>query len=38
MKIIKNFSEIRIQDIPSVGGKNASLGEMYSQLLKSLEV
>jgi pyruvate,water dikinase len=34
MKIIKNFSEIRIQDIPSVGGKNASLGEMYSQLSK----
>ncbi|MFD2564416.1 phosphoenolpyruvate synthase [Aquimarina rubra] len=28
----KKFREIRIQDIPSVGGKNASLGEMYNQL------
>jgi pyruvate,water dikinase len=26
------FADIRIQDIPVVGGKNASLGEMYSQL------
>jgi|TARA_R110000737_G_scaffold50895_2_gene71981 pyruvate,water dikinase len=32
MKSIKHFSEIRINDIPSVGGKNASLGEMYSSL------
>lgn len=32
MNVIKHFSEIRIQDIPSVGGKNASLGEMYSIL------
>ncbi|MDC1504112.1 phosphoenolpyruvate synthase [Winogradskyella sp.] len=29
---IKKFSEIGIQDISSVGGKNASLGEMYNQL------
>ncbi len=29
---IKNFSEINIQDLPLVGGKNASLGEMYAQL------
>ncbi len=28
----KHFSEIKIQDIPMVGGKNASLGEMYSAL------
>jgi pyruvate, water dikinase len=28
------FSEIEIKDIPLVGGKNASLGEMYSQLRK----
>lgn len=28
----KHFSEITIQDIPMVGGKNASLGEMYSVL------
>lgn len=28
------FKEIRIKDVPSVGGKNASLGEMYSQLTK----
>jgi pyruvate,water dikinase len=32
MKIIKHFSEIRIKDINSVGGKNASLGEMYVAL------
>lgn len=29
---IKHFSEIGINDIPFVGGKNASLGEMYSAL------
>lgn len=29
---IKFFSQIRITDIPSVGGKNASLGEMYNCL------
>ena len=28
----KHFSEITIKDIPMVGGKNASLGEMYSAL------
>ncbi|MDP2741683.1 MAG: PEP/pyruvate-binding domain-containing protein, partial [bacterium] len=28
------FSEIGINDIPSVGGKNASLGEMFCQLTK----
>ncbi len=33
LKSIKHFSEIRIKDIPMVGGKNASLGEMYSALL-----
>ena len=26
------FSEIRVKDVPLVGGKNASLGEMYSNL------
>lgn len=26
------FTELRMQDVPSVGGKNASLGEMISQL------
>jgi len=31
-KYIKWFSEIGIEDVPSVGGKNASLGEMYQQL------
>jgi pyruvate,water dikinase len=30
---IKTFSQIRITDVPSVGGKNASLGEMYNQLV-----
>jgi pyruvate,water dikinase len=31
-KYIKTFSEIGIKDVPEVGGKNASLGEMYSTL------
>jgi pyruvate,water dikinase len=31
-KNIMFFSEIRKGDVPIVGGKNASLGEMYSQL------
>jgi pyruvate, water dikinase len=29
---IRPFAEIGIEDIPSVGGKNASLGEMYREL------
>jgi pyruvate,water dikinase len=29
---IKRFSKISIHDLPTVGGKNASLGEMFSQL------
>ena len=32
MKYIKWFNETGIADIPLVGGKNASLGEMFSQL------
>ncbi|TNE95902.1 MAG: phosphoenolpyruvate synthase, partial [Bacteroidetes bacterium] len=32
MTAIRRFSEIKISDIASVGGKNASLGEMYSAL------
>ena len=32
MEFIKKFSEIRITDLPSVGGKNASLGEMFGAL------
>jgi pyruvate, water dikinase len=28
------FSKLRIEDVPIVGGKNASLGEMYSNLTK----
>lgn len=31
-KYIRWFKDISIQDIPLVGGKNASLGEMFSQL------
>ncbi|MBN8852021.1 MAG: phosphoenolpyruvate synthase [Sphingobacteriales bacterium 50-39] len=31
-KYIKTFSEIGIKDVPEVGGKNASLGEMYCRL------
>lgn len=30
---IRFFSQIRIEDIPIVGGKNASLGEMYQSLV-----
>jgi pyruvate,water dikinase len=33
-KYILWFKETRIKDIPLVGGKNASLGEMYSNLRK----
>ena len=29
---IKHFNEIDIDDVPEVGGKNASLGEMYQKL------
>ena len=32
MRFIRRFSEISISDIALVGGKNASLGEMYSSL------
>ena len=31
-KFIKCFEEISIQDVPLVGGKNASLGEMFQRL------
>ena len=29
---IRRFSELGIDDVPQVGGKNASLGEMYREL------
>jgi pyruvate, water dikinase len=29
---VRWFEEIRIEDVPTVGGKNASLGEMYREL------
>ncbi len=29
------FKDLRIKDVPLVGGKNASLGEMYSQLTRA---
>ena len=32
ISFIKFFKELNILDVPSVGGKNASLGEMYSRL------
>src|SRR3989344_3459697 len=31
-KYIRWFKDLTIKDIPSVGGKNASLGEMYAKL------
>ena len=33
MKYIKFFNQIRNQDVALVGGKNASLGEMYQKLV-----
>lgn len=30
---VKWFNEVRIEDVPSVGGKNAALGEMFSNLV-----
>ena len=35
MKNILWFNEIGIQDVPSVGGKNASLGEMTKAVVIS---
>ncbi len=32
MQYIRRFSELNMDDVPLVGGKNASLGEMYSSL------
>jgi len=34
MLLILPFSKIRIKDVPVVGGKNASLGEMFNQLTR----
>lgn len=33
-KLVLWFKDLSIRDVPIVGGKNASLGEMYSQLSK----
>jgi len=32
LQSVKWFDELGIEDVPSVGGKNASLGEMYREL------
>ena len=32
MKYIRFFNDLNINDVPIVGGKNASLGEMYQTL------
>ena len=37
-KFILWFKDINLRDIPLVGGKNASLGEMYSRLSKKVNV
>ncbi len=34
IKFVKFFDELNINDVPIVGGKNASLGEMYQKLTK----
>jgi pyruvate,water dikinase len=31
-KYIRWFEELGMEDVPQVGGKNASLGEMYQKL------
>ncbi len=31
-ELIRWFSDLKLEDIPSVGGKNASLGEMVREL------
>jgi pyruvate, water dikinase len=31
-ELIRKFSELRMKDVPLVGGKNASLGEMFNDL------
>ncbi len=31
-RFIRWFADIRIEDVPLVGGKNASLGEMFREL------
>ena len=31
-KFVKFFNELKYTDVPQVGGKNASLGEMYRKL------
>ena len=35
LKYIRRFAELGIEDVPLVGGKNASLGEMYRNLAAS---
>jgi len=35
MNYIRWFREIRLADVPLVGGKNASLGELYSELTEA---
>lgn len=35
MRYVRTFNNLGIQDVSSVGGKNASLGEMYRQLSAS---
>ncbi|MGM0932296.1 MAG: phosphoenolpyruvate synthase [Bacteroidota bacterium] len=32
MEFIKKFSDLSLDDLPQVGGKNASLGEMFNEL------
>lgn len=34
IKFVYFFNELTIKDVPQVGGKNASLGEMYGHLVK----
>lgn len=35
MKYVRPFADLAIEDVPLVGGKNASLGEMYRALSKA---
>jgi len=38
MKYIKFFNELEIKDVPMVGGKNASLGEMFQKLGRKIRI
>ena len=34
-EVVRWFAALRMEDVPLVGGKNASLGELYSALAEA---